>query len=234
MFENSKISLILCSGGTGTRMGASLPKQYLCLNQKPIALYSFDLFVESPWIDEIVVVCENEYRSLFQCSHKPLFFASPGKIRQLSVHSGLLKTSPLSEFILVHDAARPFFDLSFLQPLLKAVCRTGAAALAAPIYSTVKEATPQRFVSKTLDRSRLWEMQTPQGLRRSLFFQSFAYAEQNKIEVTDDVSLAENYGHPVEIVPSSPRNFKITTPFDLLLAQTVLTAPPEKVRCATN
>ena len=214
-------SLIFLAGGIGSRMGSSVPKQYLPLCGKPIALYSFDLFARSPEIDEIVVVCEPSYRHLFQCE-KPLRFASPGKRRQDSVYSGLLLTSPQARYILTHDSARPFLDAAGLRSVLATVQRAGAAALASPVSSTIKEANPSHLVQRTLDRSRLWEMQTPQALLRSLFFDAFEHALRNRLDITDDISLAEIIGHPTEVVPYTPRNFKITTPFDLAVAETLL------------
>ncbi len=228
MYQNFSISLIFCAGGIGSRMGASTPKQYLTLEDKPIALYSFELFAASPEIDEIIVVCEPQYQSLFHCPHKPLSFALPGKERQLSVYSGLLKTSAQSDYVLTHDSARPFLERPYLLAVLEAVLRTGAAALAAPVVCTIKQCSSSRIVEKTLDRSRLWEMQTPQALSRSLFFDAFAHAFKNNINVTDDMALAESFGHTVEIVPSTSHNLKITTPFDLAVAKILLHS------CATN
>lgn len=212
-------SLVFLAGGTGSRMGSSVPKQYLPLSGKPVALHSFEIFSHSPEIDEIIVVCDPLYRSLFH-SEKPLLFALPGKRRQDSVYSGLLLTSPQSHIVLTHDSARPFIDFKGIRSLLAAVERTGAAALAAPVSSTIKEACPAHFVQRTLDRSRLWEMQTPQALIRSLFFAAFQQLQS--LDITDDISLAERIGHPTEVVPYTPRNFKITTPFDLAVAETLI------------
>lgn len=203
-------------------MGASTPKQYLPLGGKPIALYSFELFDDSPEIDEIVVVCDSRYQHLFQSAKKTLVFAQPGKQRQDSVYSGLLKTSEKADFVLTHDSARPFLERKDLLAFLETLHRVGASALASPVVCTIKQCDPKRRVEKTLDRSKLWEMQTPQGLKRSLFFQAYEYADQKNLSVTDDMSLAEAFGHPVELVPGSPRNFKITTPFDLAVAKTLL------------
>lgn len=213
-------TLILLAGGTGSRMGTLVPKQYLLLKQKPIALYSFDLFRASPEIDEIVVVCEPIYQHFFSGS---VIFAKPGPRRQDSVYSGLLKST--QEIILTHDAVRPFIEKNYLIPLLEAVRRTGAAALGTPVTSTVKQCRADHIVEKTLDRSHLWEIQTPQAFRRDLLFKAFDYVKKHNLEVTDDLSMMEALGHPAEIVPCSPRNFKITTPFDLAVAE---------VLCATN
>jgi 2-C-methyl-D-erythritol 4-phosphate cytidylyltransferase len=209
-------TVILLAGGIGSRMGSPLPKQFLLLNKKPIALHSFELFANHPLVKEIVVVCEPEYQHFFS---GPVKFAIPGPRRQDSVYSGLLKST--QEIVLTHDSARPFLESKYLSPLLEAVRRSGAAALGAPVTSTIKQCLPNKLVEKTLDRSALWEIQTPQGMHRDLFFQTFEYVQKYNLDVTDELSMVEAIGHPSEIVPCTPRNFKITTPFDLAVAETL-------------
>lgn len=210
-------SLIFLAGGRGSRMGNSLPKQYLDLNNQKIFLYSLKVFQKCPLIEEIVVVCEPEYEPLFP---NISLFAEPGKRRQDSVYHGLLKTT--KEIVLTHDSARPFVEEKALYDLMDAIERTGAGALGTPVTSTIKETDVNRVVKKTLNRSNLFDMQTPQGMKRGLFFKSFEFIHKNGIDVTDDLSMCELIGAPSEIVPSSPNNFKITTPFDLRVAETML------------
>lgn len=209
-------SLIFLAGGQGTRFGTSTPKQYLSLNEKKIFDYSFEVFKKSSLISEIIVVCASEYMELFP---KDLKFAKPGKRRQDSVYSGLLKTT--GEIVLTHDSARPFVEEKYIPLLIEAIERTGAAALGCPVTSTIKKCSPRRLVEKTIDRSTLWEMQTPQGMKRDLFFECFDYVHQNNLDVTDELYMCELIKSPSEIVPSSPQNFKITTPFDLSVAETL-------------
>lgn len=213
--------MILAAGGVGSRMGHAIPKQYLPLAGKPIALHSFDLFCRMEEVDEIIVVCEEPYRKLFSCTNKPLFFADPGKRRQDSIFNGLSRASDRADLICTHDAARPFIEKETFLALLEKALAVGAATLAAPVICTIKQSNPNRIVEKTLDRSSLWEIQTPQALTRDLFLRGFKYANENKIEVTDDTSLAELLHAPVALVPSLHRNFKITTPFDLAVAETL-------------
>lgn len=212
------ISLILLAGGKGRRMASEVPKQYIPLEGKPIVLHSLEKFLQIPLISEIVVVSEKPYHSLFP---KGTLFAEPGVLRQDSVYAGLLKTT--QDIILIHDAARPFFDPNTLPLLIQAAKKTGAAALGTPVSSTIKECHSDRQVKKTLDRASLWEIQTPQAIQRTLLFKAFTHIHKENIEVTDDLSMVEAIGHPAEIIPSTHRNFKITTPFDLLVA-----------RCAIN
>jgi 2-C-methyl-D-erythritol 4-phosphate cytidylyltransferase len=206
-------------------MGGPTPKQYLPLSSKPIVLHSFELFCQMEEIDEIVVVCEQECRSLFVSSGKRILFADPGKSRQLSIFSGFSKTSKEAAIICTHDAARPFVEKKDVIALLEKTVEVGAASLAAPIFCTVKQANEALFVEKTLERAKLWEIQTPQALLRDRFERGVQEALASGIALTDDVSLSELIGEPVAIVPSSRRNFKITDPIDLSVAEAL---------CATN
>ena len=221
--------MILAAGGIGSRMGAPIPKQYLPLSGKPIALYSFDLFCKMDEIDEIIIVCEHEFRPLFSSAQKPIRFANPGKRRQESIFNGLSAASQNATIICTHDAARPFVERKEILALLEKTLEIGAATLASPVICTIKQCREDRVVKKTLDRSHLWEIQTPQALRRDSLEQGFAFAAANNIEVTDDTSLAELLHLPVAIVSSPRRNFKITTPDDLAIAQALCTE-----QCATN
>lgn len=209
------ITLIFLAGGVGSRMGASIPKQYLPLKGKPIALHSFEVFTQILEITEIVVVCEPEYQHLFS----PAIFAKPGPRRQDSVYSGLQKST--QEMIFIHDSARPFFEAKYVPLLIDAVKTTGAAALATPMTSTIKQCTVNHLVEKTLDRSSVWNMQSPQALWRTLMIRAFDHIQKHHLTVTDDLSMVEAMGLPTRIVPSTPRNFKITTPFDLAVAETL-------------
>lgn len=207
-----KISLILLAGGRGIRMGSSKPKTFLSLKGKPIILHSFDLFASMEEIDEIVVVCPEEHRHIFPPG---TLFALPGNERQDSVQSGFQKTT--GEFLLIHDGARPLVKKEDVQKLLQEGIPIGAATLGAPTKNTIKQVETSGMVEKTLHRPALYDMFTPQLLRRDLYEQGFA-AAKGKI-LTDDVALAERIGHPVKIVEGCSQNIKITTPIDLKLAE---------------
>ncbi len=222
--------MILAAGGIGSRMSASLPKQFIPLSGKPLALYSFELFCQMGQIDEIVVVCDPKFRSYFSDATKPVLFADPGKRRQDSILNGFRAASKKAEILCTHDSARPFVREKEILALLDKAVEMGAATLAAPVISTIKECDESGKVEKTLDRSRLWEIQTPQAMRRNLFERGFLHVEEQRLEITDDTSLAELLGAPVAIVSSPHRNFKVTTPTDLTIAQTLC----ERLLCATH
>ncbi len=208
------ISAVLLSGGQGTRFGA--PKHIASLAGKPLALHSYAHLLHSPLISELIVVCHESYRPLFPEAK----WAPPGERRQDSLASGF--THATGEYILVHDAARPLFDPAHLEALIEAGKNYGAATLATPVKPTIKQADHNHMVMRTLDRSSLFEIQTPQILRRDLLVKGFAEAARTGATVTDDVSLAELIGHPVKLVMGSYRNLKVTTPEDLIIAEALV------------
>jgi 2-C-methyl-D-erythritol 4-phosphate cytidylyltransferase len=218
--KNTQTSVILLAGGTGTRMQAEIPKQFLPLANKPIAIYSFELFLSMPEIDEIVVVCDPSYRYYFQnpASTKTVSFALPGERRQDSVYNGMMAANPNYGLVCVHDSARPFIDRSLVLRALEAGRTHGAATVGMPIKFTVKETDQNQFVKTTPDRSKIWEIQTPQVVKRKILEEGFCHAQVHKITVTDDVSLAELVGTTVKLVEGSHINLKITVPSDLAIA----------------
>lgn len=218
------ISAILLAGGVGSRMGSSTPKQFKKLKGKILALYSFEFFHNFDPIDEIIVVCATPYRNLFHSSKKHLAFADPGSRRQDSVFQGLCKTASSSKLICIHDAARPFIEKSAVERLIETALKNNAAALASPLVNTLKQVDEKRNVIKTLPREELWEIQTPQAIRRELLFQAYALAKKTDIQATDDLSLIEALQLPTTVVPSSSHNIKITTPFDWVVAETLCNA----------
>ena len=219
-----KISVILLAGGQGTRFGSEQPKQFFELCAKPVALYSYELFCQRSDIDEIVIVCAPSYRKLFNSERKNLTikFALPGERRQDSVFNGLQAVNPNSEYVCVHDSARPLISDPIMDRLIAAAREHGAAVAGIPIKFTVKESSSDSLVSRTPDRRLFWEIQTPQMMRKHVFIKGFEYVNAHQITVTDDVSIVELIGHPVKIVTGDDSNIKITTPNDFYLVERLL------------
>lgn len=218
------VSVILLAGGSGQRMQSAIPKQYLLLGGKPIARYSFDCFLQMEGVEEIIVVCEECYHHHFttDLTTVDVRFALPGKRRQDSVWNGLHAQKNGCSLVCVHDTARPFITPGLVSSVLEGGKIYGAAALAVPVKSTIKQGDPQGLVIQTLARASLWEVQTPQVARTDFLRQAFDHVIQHNIDVTDDVSLIEILGHPVKLIESHDSNIKITTPEDLLLANLLL------------
>jgi 2-C-methyl-D-erythritol 4-phosphate cytidylyltransferase len=215
-----KTSAIILAGGVGSRMQSTTPKQFLEINQKPIAMYSFELFLAMPEIDEIIVVCHPNFHNLFtSISSKPVKFALPGERRQDSVFNGLQVSQ--HELICIHDAARPFIDRELVLRVLESGQQNGAAAVGIPIKFTIKEIDNCHFVTNTPNRANIWEIQTPQVLHKSIITEGFEFARKNNLTVTDDVSLAELIGSKVKITEGSHINIKVTIPNDLNIASNI-------------
>lgn len=200
-------------------MQSRTPKQFLDLQGKPVALHSFEQFTSFPQVVEIVVVCDPSYQSLFPRFTLPkVRFALPGARRQDSVYHGFLALSSQPDLVCIHDSARPFLSKENLEELLEEARKYGAAALGVPTKNTIKETDPNQFIQRTLDRSKLWEMHTPQVATPELLRKGFSIAHEYNLDVTDDASLIELTGHPVKLVKDSYQNFKITTPEDWQVA----------------
>lgn len=213
-----RTGLIYLAGGVGQRMQTALPKQFLPLEGKAVALHAFEQFERLAWIEETVVVVDPSCRHFFS-SCKRLAFALPGKERMDSVFNGLKALPQEIEMVIVHDAVRPFVTSRSIIELYEAAVRHGAAALATPLKFTVKQATLDKQVIATPDRASLYEIQTPQAARRDLLERGFAWAHAHNKLVTDDVSLVELLNEPVQLVEGPYGNLKITTPDDWELAQ---------------
>lgn len=223
MSENLPFSVILAAGGLGKRMKTSIPKQYLSIRDKPLALYSFELFLSLPEVEEIVIVCDPTYQSLFRSysSKIPVSFALPGERRQDSVFNGIQQLKQ-ETFVCVHDAARPYIDEAIIRKTIKAAYTCGAAVVGVPVKSTIKICNSSQTVLSTPNRSQLWEVQTPQVVKLSILKQGYRIALDQNLTVTDDVSLAELAGAPVKVVEGSYSNIKVTTPEDLIFIERLL------------
>ena len=144
-----------------------------------------------------------------------------GVTRSESVRRALSEAGP-SDAVLVHDAARPLVTPELFGAALAALADADCAIAAAPVTDTVKEAGPDHRVTATLDRSRLWAVQTPQAFRRAALERALDVADDVLAAATDDAWLVERAGGRVVVVPSSPANFKVTTGHDLRVAELLL------------
>jgi len=224
------VSAIILAGGVGKRMGAAIPKQYLELSGQAIATYSMETFSQMQEIGELVVVCNEEwehvfdeaYASLPAANKKPLVFARPGAERQDSVFNGLQACREAAQLVAIHDSARPLVTMDDCRNCMADGMKVGAAVLGVPVKPTIKQVNADGTVEKTLTRSKLWEVQTPQCIKPELLKEGFENVRAKNIEVTDDVSIIEAMGLPVLITQGSYTNIKVTTPEDMSVAQRFL------------
>eukprot|EP00798_Chlamydomonas_sp_ICE-L_P031693 gene31694-6897_t len=232
------VSVVLLAGGVGKRMGASIPKQYLELKGQPIATYSLDMFAKMREVAEIVIVCDPSWKDVFEKRFPNLpksvqfKWALPGAERQDSVFNGLQEISPTSELVAIHDSARPLTTPADAAKCFMDGWTVGAAVLGVPVKPTIKEVDADLNVTKTLVRSKLYEVQTPQVIRPNLLREGFELVKRENLEVTDDVSIIEALGKPVKITIGSYTNIKITTPEDMSVGVGFLEEAEAKAKAA--
>jgi 2-C-methyl-D-erythritol 4-phosphate cytidylyltransferase len=218
------VCAVVPAGGTGTRMGGTVPKQFLELDGKPILYYTLKTLQDCGIITELIlVVPEKEYDNA--CTDwlgKPEIVTKVvvgGEKRQDSVYNGFCELSPQTEIVLVHDGVRPFLSHQMIQESVDAAREYGAAITAIPVNDTIKKVDVSGLVSKTVDREGLWRVQTPQVFRYELLEEAFKKANSNKFYGTDEGTLIEHLGKPVKVVEGSEQNIKITRPEDLRLSE---------------
>ena len=219
-----KASLILLAGGKGLRMGGETPKQFIEVEGKFIAEHALDPFLDHLLIDQIVIVCDSSYRNLFDSiqTDKDIVFVDPGVERQHSLLNGLSAIKGDDSMVIVHDAARPFINRAYIEPLITQAHQHGAAILGVRAVSTLKQASSDQFVTKTVDRSTIWEIQTPQVAPKQVLLKGLAKANEEHLMITDEASLLEGIGFPVKIVEGDSLNFKVTSKTDIKLMQSML------------
>ncbi len=224
-----KTTAIILAAGKGKRMQSEIPKQYLEIGNKPILYYSIKAFEESS-IDEIIVVtaeneipyCQEEIINKFGFT-KVIDIVAGGKERYDSVYSGLLATNE-SDYVFIHDGARPFITKEEIEALLLEVKKCDACVAGMPVKDTIKIVDDKNQVIETPNRDNVWLVQTPQVFSYSLIKKAYDTLMNATIkEVTDDAMVLEKYGnHSVQLVKTSYRNIKITTTEDIIIAETLL------------
>lgn len=232
-----KAKAIVLAAGQGKRMGSAVPKQFLELDGKPLLYYSLDCFEQSDLISEIILVTGNDaipfcWRIVEKYGFQKVKYVVPGgKERYDSVYEGL-KACGDCEIVYIHDGARPFPDQKMLQRAMEAASEYGACVAAVPAKDTMKLGNAQGLVEKTLDRSTLWNVQTPQVFRYDLICEAHREIRKGSMEgVTDDSMIVETLGLcPVKLVMGSYDNIKVTTPEDLVIAENILKRHKETAR----
>ena len=219
---------IIAAAGTGSRMASDRPKQFLQLAGSPIIFHTLKPFELCESIQEVIVVLPPEESAAFlaqagkQGLRKLARVVPGGATRADSVKRGLLSIrAATAEIVAVHDGVRPFVTVEEIDNTIAAAQRDGAAILATPVTDTIKLVEGDAVV-KTLERRNLRQALTPQCFRYELLRQAYEHADVNDPSLTDESALVERLGHTVTIVAGSARNIKITTPRDLLIAETFL------------
>jgi 2-C-methyl-D-erythritol 4-phosphate cytidylyltransferase len=218
----NKVTAIIVAAGEGRRFGVS--KQFALLGGKPVLDRCLDIFEAHKKVTAIVLVLKDvgpkkEYLKRYR---KIVAVAKGGKRRQDSVLSGFRQIDPeKAEIILVHDGVRSLVSEDLIDRVIEATREAGAAVPAIPVEDTIKLVEGDE-VSQTLDRERLFRVQTPQGFSHPILKAALDKATEEIFYGTDEASLVERTGKKVFVVQGDPKNIKITSPEDLRIAEAFL------------
>lgn len=223
-------SIIIVAGGKGLRMGGDIPKQFLPVGGKPVLMHTIDRFLQfDPSMQVVLVLPQSQqdyWQSLCRKYHfqQPYTLANGGETRFHSVKNGLALVSADATLVGVHDGVRPFVSLDTIRATYSQAASTEAVVPVIDVVETVRHLVPgpqtDKGVSQTVPRSEYKLVQTPQVFSASLL--RAAYAQPYTDFFTDDASVVERFGHPVSLVAGNRENIKITTPFDLIIAEALI------------
>ncbi|MEK9136529.1 MAG: 2-C-methyl-D-erythritol 4-phosphate cytidylyltransferase [Bacteroidota bacterium] len=223
-----RVGVVIPAGGRGTRLGSRLPKQFLPLHGIPILQRTLAIFEDIPQVKEIVVASPAGYvprverlARRLECTKVSRIVAG-GEERQESVWNALRAFSSAPDIVLVHDAVRPLVSKRVINAVIASASKYGAAVVGVKISETIKMEGKRGFYECTLDRKKLWAVQTPQGFRYGLLVKAHRSARRSRYKGTDEASLLERIGIPVRIVEGDRMNLKITTRHDFRLAEMLL------------
>ena len=220
-----RTAVIIVAAGRGQRFGGETPKQYLMLGGQPVVRHCVTAFACHPAIDIILPVIHPDDAATLKDALDGLAYAAPvagGASRQRSVLNGLHALAALPsppDYVLVHDAARPYVPADLLQRVLDALQTSPGAIPALAVVDTLKRVGDDAMIAETVPRDGLWRAQTPQGFR----FQDLLAAHETAPEgLTDDAAVMEAAGVAVALVDGSEHNIKVTTPEDLARMEEIM------------
>ena len=215
---------IVLAGGSGSRMGAQRNKVLLELAGKPVIVRAVEAFTNL--VDGVILISREEdipdMRAATAAAHLPVTIVAGGDSRQSSVWNGLCALPESCTHVLIHDGARCLVDEGTIRRCMASVENHGTGVAAIPAIDTIKQVDADEIVTATPDRSQLRAVQTPQGFTVELIRRAHMSAQQAGFLGTDDASLVERLGHPVRLTEGNRRNIKLTTPEDLIMAETFL------------
>jgi len=221
-------SAILVAAGKSARMGAGVDKLFLKVSGRPVVAHTWQRFEDAECINEIVLVVRKGRERKFEelvakyGYRKPFHIVNGGAERQDSVWNGLTALSAAAEVVAIHDAARPCVSIELIAATVRRAEETGAAVAAQPVTDTIKESADGRLIERTLDRAKLWAVQTPQTFRVEVIRRAIATAREQNLIFTDDTAACELIGQPVRLISRLTPNPKVTVPSDLPLIEALL------------
>ncbi|SHI14365.1 2-C-methyl-D-erythritol 4-phosphate cytidylyltransferase [Sporanaerobacter acetigenes] len=229
MYENNFVSVIVAAAGMSNRMRSRINKQFIFIDNKPVLAHTLEKFEMCKYVDEIIVVakedeidyCKKEIVKKYDFK-KVSKVVKGGKERQDSVYNGLLALDEKCKIVLIHDGARPFVKVKNIEDGISGVTKYGACVVGAPVKDTIKVVDDNNDIKNTPHRSQIWAAQTPQCFWRHIIMQAYKAALDDNFTGTDDSMLVERLGVPVKMIMGSYENIKITTPDDLIVAESML------------
>ena len=222
------VTAIIVAAGRGTRMGPNIDKLFLDVAGRPVIAHTWSAFDSSPDIDQIVIVVRAGMESAFEDigrklgTRLPYRLAEGGAERQDSVWNGLQAVSAQSALVAIHDGARPCVTHEVISQCLRAAKDFGAAVAAQRVTDTIKESDDGVSITRTIDRSKLWAVQTPQAFQTRILRQAITAAREQRLNLTDDTAACELIGQPVTLIECKQPNPKVTMPGDLPLIESLL------------
>ncbi|MDD5015513.1 MAG: 2-C-methyl-D-erythritol 4-phosphate cytidylyltransferase [Atribacterota bacterium] len=224
-----KIVALIAAAGKGRRMNSRISKPFIPISGKPILAYTIDKFEKCKSINKIYLIVSPEEKEI---CHKDIILrysfskvqelVNGGDTRQDSIYNGLKVLDKDTDIVVIHDGARPLVEEAIIQDSIEKAQKYGAAIVAIPIKDTVKKSENNFYINKTLNREKIWRAQTPQTFKYDIILPAYHQAYKDKYLATDDAAIVEKYGHKVKLIIGPEENIKITTPFDLIVAEVFL------------
>lgn len=226
MYGNQYVSVIIAAAGMSNRMGSKMNKQFIWINEKPILAHTIEKFENCRYIDEIILVskeeeieyCRKEIVKRYKFK-KVSNIIRGGQERQDSIYNGILALNEKSDIVLTHDGARPFVKIENIEQGIRGVLEFGACVIGVPVTDTIKVLEENGIVKNTPNRSTLWQAQTPQCFLKEIITDGYNNAIKDGYFGTDDSSIVEAVGYEVKMIKGSYENIKITTPEDIIIAE---------------
>ena len=224
-----RIAALIAAAGLGKRMNSKIGKSFIPIFGKPILAYTLEKFEKCELIDKIylVVTCKDkEYvcKDIILKYHlrKVQELIIGGDTREESVFNGIKSVNIETDIVVIHDGARPLVSELIIKESILIAEKYGAAVSAVPLKDTVKKIGENFFIHSTLDRRKIWRAQTPQTFRFKLIKSAYEKAFKEGVITTDDAAILEKYGSEVKLFFGAEENIKITSPFDIFIAESIL------------
>jgi len=221
-------SAIIVAAGKGTRMGANVDKLWLEVAGRPVVAHTWQRFNDAACIESIILVVRDGMQPHFTelasrySFQKPFRLVIGGVERQDSVWNGLTAVESGTDIVAIQDAARPCTTADLIAATIAAAKETGAAVAAQPVTDTIKATEDGQTIARTVDRSKLWSVQTPQTFRLEVIRRAIMTAREKGLNLTDDTAACELVGQPVRLVKCTTPNPKVTVPADLPFIESLL------------